>query len=860
MNGTQATYNTVKRANRLLNVQLLLFLLCLVTTSAFGQTITTFAGVVKDASTKEPLPYAVVAFDNTTVAAYTSNSGQFSISNRRNLTKVTVSLMGYKSKSLTIPAEKTTFEEILLETSDQQLSEVIVKPKKEKYSKKNNPAVELINKVIANKDKNNVGALDYYQYKEYERYIFAFNEFNPESKYFKKYDFLSNYADTSIINDKPILPFSVKEKVTDIFYRKTPQTKKRIVKGNKSEGLDQALDKEGIDAFIQEAFQDVNIYDNYITTLMNNFVGPLSKHQATSFYKWYLGDTVQIKDNRYVRLDFAPFNSRDIGFTGNLYISLDSAYAVKKAILRAPKNINVNWVTDMVVHLDFEKDENGAWVPTESRMGMDLSIYGALKLYVDKVVSVDEFMPNLPISPVYSLPDPEMYEKDYNKRPPEFWVRNRPNAHQTDHKMGEMMGKLSNDLLFKLYFDLGNIVMTGYVPLNKDPEVNKFELGTIRTLYSYNPTEGNRFRLTGTTTKNFHKNLFLYGYGAYGTKDNKFKYMGEVSWSFNDIKYDKEEFPINNLSFTYKNDINSLGQRFTQAERDNILLSFRTSSNIKTTYNRQVTLKYHKEYHSGFAFKLQAQTNTERPARNLTFEKRDEAGNITQFSKIKNAEGTVVLRYAHNEKFMQKKRRRVPIPSERLILELTNTTAIKGFLGGQYDYNKLALYVDKDFWVTPYGKLNINAKAEKLWGKAHYSSLIAPSSNNSLTLQSGSFYLVEPLEFIHDEQISWEVFYHMGGWFFNKVPLINKLKLREVFGFRGFYGSLSNKNNPAFNRDQMLFPEGSFQTKGQPYMEYSLGIENILNVLRIDYIRRVNYLGNPDINRHGFRFTFQYEF
>lgn len=853
--------NRSKKGFLFLKIYLLLALVCFLSTASFAQVVTTFTGTVIDASTKEPIPFAVVAFDNTTVAAYTSESGKFAISNRRNYTKVTVSLIGYKSQTFNIPAQKTTVQEIFLESTDTQLSEVVVKPKKEKYSKKDNPAVELIKKVIANKPKNNITAQDNYQYKEYERYIFAFNDFDPESGQFKNYKFLSNYVDSSIINSKPILPFSVREKVTDVFYRKSPKTEKRIVKGEKIEGLDQALEQEGLEAFIKETFQSVNIYDNYITMLMNNFVGPLSDHQAVSFYKWYLGDTVSIEQDKYVRLDFAPFNSRDIGFTGNLYISLDSTYAVKKAVLKAPKNINVNWVTDMTVHLDYDKNEDGIWVPKEYRTAMDLSIYNALKLYVDKTVTIEDFIPNMPLDLVYNLSDPEMFEKDYNKRSSDFWVTHRPPAHQKDHKVGALMSQMKDVFLINMFFKVGNILLTGYVPLDKDPDKNKFELGTVRTLYSYNPTEGNRFRLTGATTKNFHPHLFLYGYGAYGTRDERFKYLGEVTWAFNKVKNNKEEFPINHLSFTYKNDMNALGQRFTQAERDNILLSLSTSKKTKMTYNRQTTLKYHREYHGGFSFKLQGQTNTERAAGSLLFEKRDAAGQLYTIDQIKNTEGTVVLRYAFNEKFMQQRRRREPLPSEKTIIELSNTTALKGVLGGQYKFNKSALYVEKDFWVTPYGKLNANAKIEKLWGKAHYSSLIAPSSNNSFTLQSGSFYLVEPLEFIHDQQISWEVYYRMGGWIFNKIPLIRELKLREVFGFRGLYGTLSDKNNPAKNLEQMVFPEGSTQTSGRkPYMEYSIGIENIFNFFRVDYVRRINYLGNPDTNKHGFRFTYQMEF
>lgn len=826
----------------------------------FGQTTTTFKGRVLDARSKQPVPFAVVSFDNSTIATSTKADGSFSISNNRNLNKVTISMMGYKVEKLTIETKQTTTREILLESSDTELTEVIIKPRKEKYSKKNNPAVDLIKKVIENKDKNNIKAQDYYQYKEYERYIFAFNEFNPESGAFKHYKFLPNYIDTSIIGRKPILPFSVKEKVTDVFYRHKPKTEKRIVKGQKSEGIDQQLEQQGIEAFIQETFQHVDIFDNYVTMLFNNFVSPLSSHQAVSFYKWYMGDTVKINSDKYIRLDFSPFNNRDIGFTGNLYISLDGTYAVKKAILNVPKNINVNWVTDMVIHQDFEKDENGIWIPQEYRTAMNLSVYDALKLYVDKTVTVEDFIVNMPIAPIYDLPDPVLFEKDYKKRPDSFWTMQRPQSHQKDHRMGDLIYQMKDEFLVKAIMNLGNIIMTGYIPLKKDPEVNKLEIGTVPTFFSYNRVEGARFKLTASTTRNFHPHLFLYGYGAYGTKDGKFKYMGEVTWAFDKVKGTKYDFPRNNLSFSYKYDMNALGQRFSQAERDNILMSLSSSKRTKLTYNRQYTLNYQKEYHGGFSFSLQMQSSEEKPAQGIAFEKHDESGNITSVKNLKTTEASIGLRYAHNEKFFAVRRRRVDIPTERFLIELNNTTAFKDFLGGQYNFNKTTLRIDKDFWITPFGKLNLNGRVEKLWGKAPFISLISPSANSSFTLQTGSFYLIEPLEFIHDEQVSWEVYYYLGGLIFNRIPLIKHLKWREVVGFRGFYGKLSDKNNPAVNHDQLVFPEQSYQTRGKPYMEFNIGIENIFNFFRIDYVRRINYKNHPDTNKDGVRVSFYMNF
>lgn len=820
-----------------------------------------FKGIVKDANTHKAIVSALVLIDGTGKGVYTDEKGKFSLLVEHTDEKAKVQAMGYETLVVNILTNQTRINEIYLNQKQNTLDEVVINARKEKYSKKNNPAVELIKKVIANKDRNNIASQDFYQYKEYERYIFAFNEFDPESGYFKRYKFLPNYVDTSITKHQPILPFSVKEKVTDIFYRRDPKAEKRIVKGQKAAGIDQKLEQGEINSLIEETLKTVDLNDNYITMLYQNFVSPLSEYQSVNFYKWYLSDTVYIDNDRYVKLDFAPFNNRDLGFTGNLYISLDSMYAVKKAVLKVPKNININFVNDMIILQDFKKDELGNWIPEEFRTAMDMSLYETLKIYVDKTVTVEDFMANMPIPPVYELPSPELYEKDYLNRRSDFWAFHRPENHKEDLRMEDMMEELKDDIFVKVINEAGNILMTGYIPLNKDPEINKLEIGTLPTFFSYNRAEGARFRVTALTTKNFNPNLFLNGYVAYGIKDNKFKYKGEAAWSFRKIKNLKNEFPVNQVSVGYRYDIGALGEKFTQAERDNIIRALSSSSSQKLTYNRQVKLGYHKEYYNGFSFQIETLTTNEKPAYNLTFEKYNGQGGITPVSRLQLTETSLMLRYAHNEKFVQRRRRRIPIPTEKFIISLDHKIALKDFLGGQYSYNKTSLGLRKDFWITPYGKLRVNLLAEKLWGEAPFVSLITPSANSSLTIQSGSFYMIKPLEFIHDKQVSFEIYYHMGGFIFNRIPILRELKWREVAGFRGFYGSLRQDNNPKYNHDLLVFPEDSYQTTNRvPYMEYNVGIENIFTFFRIDYVRRLNYLNHPDIDRYGFRFTFQMEF
>jgi hypothetical protein len=660
------------------------------------------------------------------------------------------------------------------------------------------------------------------------------------------------------IDNKPILPFSVREKLTDVFYRKDPKDTKRIVKGYNISGIDQAIETEGLDAIINEVFKDISIFDNSIELLYHPFVGPLSEHGAIDFYRWYLSDTVAIDSDRYVKLDFAPFNSRDVGFTGNLYISLDSMYAVKRAVIRTPKKMNINFVDQLVIQHDFRKEDD-TWIPVEERMAIDVSLT-ALKFYIDKTKSYEDFLIDRPMDPVFILAAPVVFEKDYLKRPKEFWARNRPPEHQKDYKMDLMMEDINKIFLFRLLLNSGKILATGYVPTSNEPDLNKLDIGTIPTLYSYNNIEGNRFRLTLATTKNLHPRLYLYGYGAYGTRDHRFKYYSEATWAFNKVKNHKDEFPKSNLSIAYKYDMNTLGQRYTQAERDNILMSLRTTSQ-KMTYNRQTQVAYQKEFYNGFSFRLSGQTFQERPAGTLAFEKMNEDGDIYQVNNINTTEAMLTLRYAPNEKFFQQRRKRHTMPSQKTVFTLTHTIAFEDMLGGQYHYNRSSFSALKEVWIAPYGKINSSVRAEKIWGEAPFPLLITPSANSSYTIQRGNFYLIEPLEFVHDAQVSWEVYYHMGGWFLNRVPFIKVLKWREVFGFRGFLGDLSKNNNPAYNRDMLLFPQKTFTTtRDKPYMEYNIGIENIFKLFRIDYVRRMNYLHHPDISKDGIRVSFNLNF
>lgn len=838
---------------------IIVFLVLLPHSLLLAQT-TKVQGIVRDSVSGEAVEFATIRFDGTSVGKLTDENGKFSMTNSGRQNKIVVSLMGYTTKEITVPVGQTTQLDIKLKAEGVQLKQIVIKPGKEKYSKKDNPAVALIKKVIEHKHEYLITNQNYYMNDEYDRILFAFNEYKPDKGLLKSMKFLAKYADSSLIDNKPILPFSVRETTSNVYYRKNPKANRRVVTAYQNEGIDQDMDTEAIDAVIEQVFTEVNITDNNINLLFHDFVSPLSSVSSVNFYKWYIIDTVAIDNSKYINLGFVPFNTRDVGFIGNIYVKADSTYAIKKVSFRVPSKINVNFVNEMIITQEFKELSPNLWIPEKFTMAIDMTMYGVTKFYVQKERNFSNFLFDLPVDAVFNNPSPVIYLGDYKKHDSEFWDKQRPKELNKDFRMDKMVEEFRQNKLIDFAFKAANALITNYIPLNGDDEKNKLDIGTTVTFYSYNPLEGNRFRLTGATTSHFHKHLFLYGYGAYGTRDNKFKYYGELTWAFNKRNYHKDEYPKHNLSIGYKYDVNALGQKFLQAERDNIFLSMNPKKYDNLTYAHMAEISYIKENYNGFSSSFYGRMIDQKPAGALKFELKDVNGNLTELRNFKTTEFGVNLRYAPDEKFFQQRRRRVPMPSKNVILSFSHSMGVKDFLGGQYNYHISSLGIEKEFWIAPFGKLAATVRGEKVWGKAPFPLLLSANANSSSTIQRGSFYMLRPLEFMNDSQVTWDINYRMGGWLLNRIPVIKIFKWREVFGFRGMWGHLSRKNNPEVNRDMMVFPENTYSLSRTPYMEYSVGIENIFQFFRIDYVRRINYLDNFGIDKSGFRISFDMSF
>ena len=267
-------------------------------------------GVVTDSLTKEPLPYASVRLKDTTEGTTTGSDGRFYFKTSRSEAVLVVSVIGYNDYSRQIRPARNASYKIALSPTSYSLNEVVVKPKREHYRKKDNPAVEFVRHMIEHRDDHSPDEKDFWQRERYEKTTFALNNFDEEKQkkwLYRKFDFLTEYVDTSAVTGKPILTVSARELLATDYYRKSPHAEKQWVKGRKQAGVDEFLSKQGMQAAINEVFKDVDIYENNISLFTNKFVSPLSRI-GTGFYKYYLMDTLQIAGEQCVDLAFTPFN------------------------------------------------------------------------------------------------------------------------------------------------------------------------------------------------------------------------------------------------------------------------------------------------------------------------------------------------------------------------------------------------------------------------------------------------------------------------------------------------------------------------------------------------------------------------
>lgn len=818
-------------------------------------------GVVIDSLTTEPVPFVAIYLKGSNKGILTNEEGQFQLNIDEKYDTITTSVMGYSQKDYRLSSFKN--QNIVLEIvpTGIKLNEVLVKPKKEKYSKKNNPAVIFVEKIIARQQLTNPYNHSNYNYEKYERITFALNDFSEQTQsswISEKFPFLKDHIDTSEISGKPILNVSVKEKASHIYYRKNPESQKEYISGIKRAGIDGITSQESLQVFIDDVLREINLYQNDITLLGNKFVSPLSRI-ATSFYKFYLTDTLTIGGDSCIELSFAPHNPISHGFTGRLYVPKnDSTMFIKRVIMNIPPSINLNFVDNLYIKQDFQKSKNGARLKVKDDLTVELSLMpGTQGMYARRNTSYCKHTFDTPEDTnIFNHAQNTIISDDVYNKNDEFWEKKRISPiSYAENEVSTLVNKLRSVPIYYWTEKVLRVIVSGYLHTSKN---SKFDIGPVNSFISFNDIEGLRLRVGGLTTANLNNRLFTRGYVAYGTKDKKMKYGGELEYSFNDKKYHSKEFPIHSLRLSHSYDVNMLGQHYQFTNNDNIFLSLRRHENKQIIYERSSLLEYNLEFYSNFS--IQTGIKHDRLESTLYMPFINGYGNY--YSHYQQTSLNIQLRYAPGEKFYQTKTKRHPVNLDAPIFIISHTFSPKNFIGSMYTINTTEISMQKRFWLSAFGHTDIILRAGHVWNQAPYPNLLIPNANLSYTIQPESFSLMNPMEFINDSYASWDITYYANGTILNYIPLLKKLKLREVFTFRGLFGHLSDKNNPIYNNDLFRFPEIShtYNMTSNPYMEMGVGVENIFKILRIDYVWRLSYKKANNIDQQGLRVAFHFKF
>lgn len=809
---------------------------------------------------------------------------------------------------------------VSMKSSSSMMSEVKIKAEKKKYTRKNNPAVELMQKVITAKKSRDMRSNDYVRYRKYARTMLALNDFTvetlQENETLKKKSFLANYAELCPETGKTIVPISIEEKNSTELYRKSDDKNKSVVHGHHAESL---LDVLAAGEFLETKFKgnlrDVDIYKDEMILLEHNFISPIGGNPAIRFYHYSIEDSVVLDGEKCIKVAFTPANPQDFGFSGHLYILADSTYRVRRAKFGVPVASGINFIETMDVDQEYVSLPSGEQICSKNRMMMQLKLTSYLsRIFVDYNVSYSDwsFEP-IPDAEIDFMGE-ERYDKDAKSRKNDYWIQNRPDTlSYAQANVAEMKRRFVDQPAIKAMIYGMRVILDNYLETSTNPnKPSKVVIGPFFSMVGHNWAEGFHVRLGAQTTGAFNKHWFLSGWVKYGFKDRRPKGFFELAYSFNEKEKELIAYPIRTLSLSYANDIQSPADKYLQFDKDNAFMSITWNKTHLQSYYERFKMKYDWEFNNGLRLNAAFVRESNRGTGDLYFNtvrEWDEAkrlhddlrenmnANVSldemiHSNRICYTEVQLGAEYQPGVKYLNTKTKRFLANREAPIYGIQHTFGIKGFLGGDYSYNHTEFTLKKRFWLKSWGSIDAFHCAAFQWNTVPCQLLCVPRANLSYIRCDNTFSLVRNLEFLNDRTFMMMYRWDLNGKLFNRIPLIKKLKWRESLGFNMMWGYLTDKNNPNRFNDVTRYPdmESKMADPGydflynmpgewvanadgtkryvtlmqpmnswKPYVEINVGVHNVLKFFSIDYYHRLTY-NRADTQTWGLRFAFEASF
>lgn len=812
--------------------------------SLFAQT--KVSGIVKE-TTKDPLAYASVYFKNSSEGVITNENGKFYLESTSKQDTLVISFIGYANKYIPLKSKETFDIEIILD-EENTLEEIKIFAGK--TSKKNNPAIDILRKIWENKRKNGLHKFDHYQYSKYEKVEFDLNSIDSaymNKRVFKGMEFIFNHVDTSKITGKTYLPIFINEKAAEVYGDNVKNRKKELLKGNKNSGFE---NNQHIISFINDLYVDYDIYNNYIRFYDKDFVSPLSR-TGINVYNYVLNDSTFINNKWCYNIVFYPRRKGELTFKGDFWVN-DTTWAIKKINLAVSKGVNINWVKDIYVEQEFDVLNDSVFLLTKDHMMTDFSISqkeSSKGVYGKRTTYYSNHKFNLKKPENFYASEINSFNESLMNRDDTFWQTYRFEP-LTQEELGiyQMLDTLKTNRTFNNYTKIVQALASEYI------QIGNFDYGPIFSTLGFNDVEGTRVRMGGRTYFGPNDLWRFEGFMAYGFKDDKFKYgiSGKVMLNKNNrlMLFAGNRRDVEQIAASLSPIVDVLGRSFASsalfASGDNSKLS-----NINTsTAGLEIEPVKNLKFTAALNYKT---LKTASHTFNLDYYSNLTTGAIN--SQLKQSEINLSIDYTPKRKYIGTGVDRIDVNYDYPRVFFNYSLGVKDMLGSDFDYKKVQLFYKHPFWVGGFGRLTPIIEAGKTFGTVPLGLMSVLPGNQSYFRIENAFSQLNYYEFVTDAYVTLHLEHNFEGRLFSRVPYLRDLNLREIIGFRGAYGTVS-ENNKAINASNINY----IAPTDKIYYEYYVGIGNIFKLVRVDFTWRGNYLKNPDAHKFGVKVGFGFQF
>ena len=798
----------------------------------------TISGRITDARSGEGIGFASIFFKGTTRGVTSDFDGNYKVVLVEKVDSITCSYIGYYSKTKPLKADANQVINFQLEPSNLELDEVVIRPGE-------NPALRIIRNAQKNANKNDWRSLTAYQYESFTKLEVAVDNVSESFKKRRLFKDMQHLFDSinGIAGEdgKAVLPLFISETLSDFYYLRSPRKQRETIKASKVTGVG-LVDGSTTVQVLGATLQQYNFYEHWNSIMDKDFISPIAPG-SLSYYIFTLRDSVVVNNHKCYVIDLNPRRPQDLAYTGTIWVT-DTSFALARVSLEVTKVANLNFIERLKIQQECIPSTAGNWLPQNTRVLVDVAEVKAntAGMIAKFFVSNRNFEVNHPKDLKFYdqmlVVEPDALSKGKDDA---FWQEKRHEKLSNEEaRVYQMVDSLKDLPVIKTYVTVADVLYNGYY------NVGKLAFGSWLYLYGRNIVEGNRFRIGIKTNWKFSKHWTLKAYAAYGLKDQKWKYSGSA------------EYLISRKHWTYtgivrKDDIDQTGVTdYISSSGSNAFAAASVITQLRYL-NKTDEYKYYfsSEFHKDWTLNLSFQNK--RYTALFPFKYENENNNLV--NSFTNTIASAELRFAYKELFLVSDNERISLGTDKApAVTIGYQRGLKGVLGGDFNYNKIYLRVEQTIITGRFGYSKYQFIASKNFGILPYTMLDIHRGNQTPVYSTTAFNLMRFFEFSSDQFVSLAFEQHFEGFFTNRVPIMRKWKWRNQAGIKAIYGSMSPASialtPPDFRVTETL--------KTKPYLEINYGFENILRLVRIDFINRLTYLDLPNATPFSVKLSVQF--